>query len=151
MKRSDWQGENDGLQRLPLAWQGGGPTGPPGKIGRGFLASSHAGTRLPIAASLARTQGAPPRSAPGYGRGAMVVCAPPLFPKCTKKQRTPWGTAELEQPDDFLRWHDPHQVKGSKQQLPLSRGRLPCFSLYYGIKRKKCQEEGCKTDKRGVS
>ena len=36
-----------------------------GNCGRGLLASSHAGTRLPIAVLLARTQGAPPLSAPG--------------------------------------------------------------------------------------
>ena len=36
-----------------------------GNFGRGLLASSHAGTRLPIAVFLARTQGAPPLSAPG--------------------------------------------------------------------------------------
>ena len=40
------------------------------KIGRGFLASSHAGTRLPIAVLPARAQGAPPQPAPGGPRGA---------------------------------------------------------------------------------
>lgn len=40
-----------------------------GNFGRGLLASSHAGTRLPIAVFLARAQGAPPLPAPGH-RGA---------------------------------------------------------------------------------
>ncbi|ERK54395.1 hypothetical protein HMPREF1545_04001 [Oscillibacter sp. KLE 1728] len=60
------------------------------KIGRGFLASSHAGTRLPIAALPARAQGAPPQPAPGGPRGAGCC-----FRRCTslpsqsKKQRAP--------------------------------------------------------------
>ena len=61
-------------QRFPLAWQGAdGRAACCGNFGRGSLASSHAGTRLPIAAFSARTQGAPPLSAPGFpGRRSLL-------------------------------------------------------------------------------
>ena len=62
----DGREKTKAAQRFPLAWQGaGGRSACCGNFGRGSLASSHAGTRLPIAAFSARTQGAPPLSAPG--------------------------------------------------------------------------------------
>ena len=91
----------DNRQRLPLAWQGRGRNpSPAGNFGRGSLAPSHAGTRLPIAvrggpaSQTARAQGAPPRPAPGFpGRLLDSVPHAPLS-KEVKKQRIPgWASA----------------------------------------------------------
>ena len=108
-----------------------------GNFGRGLLASSHAGTRLPIAVFLARAQGAPPLPAPGRpGRRRYS----PLHILSPKK----WKTARPRGPRRFcvamsLRWHYPHQVKGSERSLPLSRS-APLFSAeYYCIFAKDCQ------------
>ena len=151
MKRSDWQGENDGLQRLPLACKAADPLVRPEKSVEASWPPLTPEHGFPSLHHWPEPRALPLGPLPAMA-GAPWSCALPLSFQSVQKNSGPHGgTAELEQPDDFLRWHDPHQVKGSKQQLPLSRGRLPCFSLYYGIKRKKCQEEGCKTDKRGVS
>ena len=70
------QGENH--SDFPLQNKAAEKHALPGKFGRGSLASSHAGTRLPIAAYAAGTQGAPPRFVPGLYRDAeMFSSAPP--------------------------------------------------------------------------
>ena len=92
------------------------------KIGRGSLASSHAGTRLPIAVFPARTQGAPPRPAPG-GPGAPVFVSSDAHPFRLKVKTAgthgcpPYGMSGHH----FLRWHYPHQVKGRSARF-LSAG-----------------------------
>ena len=126
MKR--WQGENGGpRQRLPLAGQGTGGSLPPAeKFGRDSLASSHAGTRLPIAAWPARTQGAPPRPAPGSTGAPETFSLHAPFVKRVKKRRGPrWAARRVRPDDDFLRWHYPHQVEGRSGRF-LSAEWLPC-------------------------
>ncbi len=112
-------------QRFPLAWQGAGGNSPAWKIGRGSLASSHAGTRLPIAVFPARTQGAPPRPAPGRspGRRCFVRCTSLLSQ--TKNGDTRVG-ARRKACNHFLRWHYPHQVKGRSDRF-LSARSAPLF------------------------
>ena len=106
----------------------------PGNFGRGSLASSHAGTRLPIAAGTppgrdppmfpARTQGAPPPSAPGsWGRAPVCgFSALPSFVKNFQKarrrraSRAPPSKVLYRLPTAAL----PASGKGSKPALPLS-------------------------------
>ena len=116
-------------------------------VGRGLLASSHAGTRLPIAVTSRRIRG---RSAgPDTGRSPSVRSrlsrAACLFLRCTsllqKSQKTadaPWVPAfkvQYELPPVAL----PTSGKGSKQCF-LSAVRLPCFRPYYATAAKSCQE-----------
>ena len=75
------------LTQLPPV--GGTGQGFPLSHGRSLLASSHAGTRLPIAASKsARTQGAPPRPAVQQKfAGSLALFCFPSFPSFDHKQR----------------------------------------------------------------
>ena len=59
-------------------------------FGRGLLASSHAGTRLPIAVLWTRTQGAPPLSAPGLAGASAVLHI--LSEKSRQKTGLPMGS-----------------------------------------------------------
>ena len=126
-----WQRETRG-SAFPLRGKAGRLRA--GKIGRGFLASAHAGTRLPMAAAAPqipgpyrRTQGAPPPSAPG-GPGRRCVLSP-SFVKNLQKSKTVRRNANRRQksPIDSLRRHYPRQVKGRSVRF-LSAFRLPCFS-----------------------
>ncbi len=87
-------------------------------FGRGLLAPSHAGTRLPIAAVCGPGTGRSPSARSRPGRGADVSPHAPFG----KDQKTgcPVGTPSGHGQHDSLRWHDPHQVKGRSAQLPLS-------------------------------
>ena len=88
------------------------------KIGRGSLASSHAGTRLPIAAFIQ-----------GSGRSPSARSRPLRRLAATKNRRHHSGAScKKSFSYDFLRRHYPHQVKGSKLAiLPLSPlHELPC-------------------------
>lgn len=75
----------------------------------------------------ARTQGAPPPSAPG-GPGRRCVLSP-SFVKNLQKSKTARRNANRRQksPIDSLRRHYPRQVKGRSVRF-LSAFRLPCFS-----------------------
>ena len=104
------------------------------KIGRGSLASSHAGTRLPIAVLPARAPGAPPPPAPGPSRGAGGRLRPRTsFVSQSEKRRTPEGapavqSLQTELPTVGL---PTSGEEGRSGPLPLSRIRLPCrFRLY---------------------
>ena len=54
----------------------------------------------------------------------------PFPAKELKKQRAPDGARRVGKRDNFLRRHYPHQVKGSKRTLPLSR---PAPLFFKGI------------------
>ena len=116
-------------QRFPLAWQGAdGRAACCGNFGRGFLASSHAGTRLPIAAFSARTQGAPPLSAPGCpGRRSLFpqhILSSQSSHDPTKKPRDTRPAVRLR--CHFLYRHYPYQVRRVEAGRFLSALRLPC-------------------------
>ena len=81
---------------------------PARKVGRSSLASSHAGTRLPIAA-ISST-----RRSPSARRGLTADADSPSFQKRKRKPEAP----EMVSPEEYkllsLRWHYPNQVQGSK-------------------------------------
>ena len=83
------------------------------------MASSHAGTRLPIAV----IEGS------GRSPSARKNCSCPdsSFPK-EKNRRRPADVSCKKSSYDFLRRHYPHQVKGrSGRFLSACRCKLPCF------------------------
>ena len=140
----EWQGENgDPGSVSPLHGKAQADNIPPAeKFGRGSLASSHAGTRLPIAAWPARTQGAPPRPAPGCPGApecSMFLHAP--FSKKWKKRRGPtWAARRVRSDNDFLRWHYPHQVEGrSVRFLSAVTAPLCFYEANYGTTGRACQ------------
>ena len=79
----------------------------------------------------AGTQGAPPLPVPG-GPGRRYVFSHALLSlKRVKKEQAPVGACRSGSRDDSLRWHGPHQVKGSKRLLPLSPGAPLSFALLW--------------------
>ena len=54
-----------------------------------------------------------------------------LLPFKRVKKQAPWRACHLGSRDDSLRWHGPHQVKGSKRLLPLSPGAPLSFALLW--------------------
>ena len=77
------------------------------------MASSHAGTRLPIAAYF-RGPGRSPSARPQILRNRLSSFIKKVI--ATKKQGTPLRAPLRKANKNFLRRHYPHQVKGSKAQ-----------------------------------
>ena len=101
---------------------------------------------------LARTQGAPPLSAPDRRSGrrsSSCTHFPSEMSLKTAKNSGPNGGRRQSPRMNSLRWHDPHQVKGSKQCF-LSARRLPCFSRTLCHRRKKLSRGLRKGRKRGT-
>ena len=97
---------------LPLRGKVQADTPPVWKIGRGLLAPSHAGTRLPIAV-CGPDPGRSPSVRSRAGRDARSFLRYTSLPqKESKKQRTPMGARRSSPNMNSLRWHYPHQVKG---------------------------------------
>ena len=116
---------------LPLHGKVQADTPPAWKIGRGSLASSHAGTRLPIAVFGPDT-GRSPSVRSRLGRDAGMVSSMHSFRlKELKKQRIPLGHPPSKSRMNSLRWHYPHQVKGSKHLRPLSPRAPLSFALLW--------------------
>ena len=75
------------------------------------------------------------------GHRALPLCPLPAGPGCRMvshsfrskalKKQAPWRACHLGSRDDSLRWHGPHQVKGSKRLLPLSPGAPLSFALLW--------------------
>ena len=75
------------------------------------------------------------------GHRALPLCPLPAGPGCRMvshsfrskalKKQAPWRACHLGSLDDSLRWHGPHQVKGSKRLLPLSPGAPLSFALLW--------------------
>ena len=75
------------------------------------------------------------------GHRALPLCPLPAGPGCRMvshsfrskalKKQAPWQACHLGSLDDSLRWHGPHQVKGSKRLLPLSPGAPLSFALLW--------------------
>ena len=103
-------------QNSPCPQQGGNRYG---RCGRSLLASSHAGTRLPIAAFIQ-----------GSGRSPSARSRPLRRLAATKNRRHHSGAScKKSFSYDFLRRHYPHQVKGRSlvtSSQPASRAPL-CF------------------------
>ena len=114
-------------QRFPLAWQGRGRFSARRKIRSGLAGPLSRRNTASHRCQTARVQGAPPRPAPGKP-GRLYVSLPTLLSvKEIKNRRTPMWESARSFHENFLRWHYPHQVKGSKRCF-LSAFRLPCFS-----------------------
>ena len=114
---------------LPLHGKVQADTPPAWKIGRGSLASSHAGTRLPIAVFGPGT-GRSPSVRSRLGRDAGMV-SPSFRSKELKNSGYPLRHPPSKPCMDSLRWHYPHQVKGSKRLLPLSPRAPLSFALLW--------------------
>ena len=106
------------------------------KSGRGLLASSHAGTRLPIAVFGPDT-GRSPSVRSRLGRDAGMD-SPSFRSKESKKTADAPGHPPSKPCMNSLRWHYPHQVKG-RSSCFLSARRLPCLLPYYGTGAQGCQ------------
>ena len=75
------------------------------------------------------------------GHRELPLCPLPAGPGCRMvshsfrskalKKQAPWRACHLGSRDDSLRWHGPHQVKGSKRLLPLSPGAPLSFALLW--------------------
>ena len=122
---------------FPLQGKVTGGYPPVWKSGRGSLASSHAGTRLPIAVTIhggwsyGPDTGRSPSVRSRLGRDAGVTSSTHSFRSKALKKQAPWRACHLGSRDDSLRWHGPHQVKGSKRLLPLSPGAPLSFALLW--------------------
>ena len=107
-----------------------------------------------------RAQGAPPLPAPGLAGASAVLhflseksdfarplrVPPPPGRRAAKRGRAKTGAAPMGSPvllpHDFLRWHYPHQVKGSRRSASSqpAAASSPVFGwLYYGAFAGGCQ------------
>ena len=133
---------------FPLHGKAQAYTPPVGEnFGRGLLASSHAGTRLPIAVFLARAQGAPPLPAPVKpGRRRFS----PLHILSSKKWKTarPQGLAVFASRCPY--GGITHIRSKGRSVRSLSAGRLPCFPPNIIAFSPKIVKRACKGRERSV-
>ena len=110
---------------------------PLGSFGRCLLASSHAGTRLPIAALQNSGRSPSVRHKCGWRSS---------FPKKALRQKQETSRADTSCKKswyDFLRRHYPHQVIGSKLDdfLSARKYKLPCFWFRWHYTSVSCKKQ----------